>query len=161
MDTVGKRLREERLRLGLSQAEFAALGGRKNKTQLNYEANASSPDAAYLLALGEIGVDIFFVLKGERSSLHASEACGGDPEEAELVGLFRELSDAGKAALMAFAISSVKALAKNSTASPRRVKRLAENRRAALDERTAQNVQRAMAEIDRLSDERSHKTQKK
>ncbi|MDC6130845.1 transcriptional regulator, partial [Burkholderia gladioli] len=41
-----------------------------------------------------------------------------------------------------------------------RVKRLAENRRAALDQRMAENVERAMAEVERLKAERAGKTRK-
>ena len=43
----------------------------------------------------------------------------------------------------------------------RRAKRLPENRRAALDQRTAENVERAMAEVERLKSERAAKQPKK
>jgi uncharacterized small protein (DUF1192 family) len=47
------------------------------------------------------------------------------------------------------------------TATPRRAKRVPEKRRAALDQRTAENVDRAMAEIERLKAERAAKQPKK
>lgn len=152
MDSVGKRLRQERIRLGLSQAEFAALGGRGHKTQLNYEADASSPDAAYLLALRENGVDVWYVLTGQISAAVLPH------DESELVEDFRQLNDAGKASVQVFVSNCIRtdALVQTTVGQPgeRRVRRLAENRRAALDARTAENVARAMEELERAKAER-------
>jgi transcriptional regulator with XRE-family HTH domain len=158
MDGIGKRLRSERMRLGLSQPEFAALGGLKHKTQLNYEADVSVPDARYLLALREVGVDIWYVLTGEVSSSSLAE------EESDVVDGYRKLNEAGKAAVQTFISSCVRTgsmtLDADPTSPDRRVKRLAENRRAALDQRMAENVERAMAEIERQRRERAAKTKK-
>ncbi|WP_126242843.1 helix-turn-helix domain-containing protein [Burkholderia gladioli] len=157
MDSVGKRLRGERMRLGLSQPEFAALGGLKHKTQLNYEADVSAPDARYLLALREVGVDIWYVLTGEVSPAVLPA------DEGDLIDGYRQLNEAGKAAVQGFIATCINTGSMTSGgegASAPRVKRLAENRRAALDQRMAENVERAMAEVERLKAERAGKTRK-
>lgn len=64
---IGARLRVERHRLQLNQTEFAQLGGVRKLAQLRYEHNERMPDAQYLLALAQAGVDIQYVLTGERS----------------------------------------------------------------------------------------------
>ena len=69
MSTLGQRLREERERLGLTQIDFAALGGAKKHSQINYEADRTAPDTNYLSALGEHGVDIIYLLTGERGGV--------------------------------------------------------------------------------------------
>ena len=61
MLNFSERLREERVRLGFNQADFAALGGVAKTSQFNYEKGERSPDAAYLVAIGAIGVDVLYV----------------------------------------------------------------------------------------------------
>ncbi|WP_310731446.1 helix-turn-helix domain-containing protein, partial [Burkholderia pseudomultivorans] len=94
MGSIGARLREERLRIGLSQAEFAALGGLSNKAQLSYESGARSPDANYLAALAKIGVDVLYVITGERATQSKLP-----PDVADLVDSFLQLNDIGRAAV--------------------------------------------------------------
>lgn len=67
MSTFGERLREERKRLGISQIAFAELGGAKKHSQINYEADKSSPSSDYIAALVQAGVDILYVLTGQRT----------------------------------------------------------------------------------------------
>ena len=67
-DRVGERLREERDRLGLTQAEFGVLLGVSRGTQKNYELGANSLDLRYVAALEENGVDAAFVLTGRRAT---------------------------------------------------------------------------------------------
>ena len=55
---IGERLKEERERLGFSQTEFAAVAGASKNSQYNYEKGERCPDAAYLAAVAEKGVDI-------------------------------------------------------------------------------------------------------
>lgn len=165
MTQVGNRLRDERLRIGLSQDEFAAVGGVSRRSQSAYEADERSPDANYLLAVRDLGVDIFYVLTGERVGIaeavtsNASAGVAGD--ESEFLELFRLLNDSGKAALHAFLVNCVASGVMAAAPNARRAKRLPENRRAALDQRTAENVDRAMAEVERLRAERATKSTKK
>jgi transcriptional regulator with XRE-family HTH domain len=70
MDTnFGERLRSERERLGLTQAEFAKLSGVTGRSQRNYESSDRIPSAKYLEALGKAGVDVQFLISGEASSV--------------------------------------------------------------------------------------------
>ncbi|EON15010.1 helix-turn-helix domain-containing protein [Pandoraea sp. SD6-2] len=64
---IGIRLREERLRLGYSQTEFAALGGASKRSQIDWESGKTSPTAEVLAVLTEVGVDALYVLTGTRS----------------------------------------------------------------------------------------------
>ncbi|WP_334015750.1 MULTISPECIES: transcriptional regulator [Burkholderia cepacia complex] len=139
------------------------MGGVARRSQSAYESDERAPDAAYLLAVREIGVDIGYVLTGERLAAgEAAPATGArDADEAEVLAMYRQLNDTGKASLHAFLASCISTGAMVQTAAPRRAKRLPEKRRAALDQRTAENVDRAMAEIERLKAERAAKQPKK
>lgn len=64
MNNIGSRLREERERLKMTQENFAAACGVGRWAQVNYESNARSPDANYLAAAAEIGVDVAYVITG-------------------------------------------------------------------------------------------------
>lgn len=68
MSTFGDRVREERSKLGLNQIEFAALGGAKKHSQINYEADRSNPSVEYLAQLAANDVDVLYILTGERRS---------------------------------------------------------------------------------------------
>lgn len=65
--TFGGRLREERERLGLTQEQLARAGKVHRRTQVNYEADERSPDAAYINLVASAGVDTWYVLHGVRS----------------------------------------------------------------------------------------------
>lgn len=69
MVSIGERLREERLRLNLSQTELAEFGQVTKKTQGLYEREERSPTADYLNNLIPAGVDIPYVLTGNRMVL--------------------------------------------------------------------------------------------
>lgn len=60
------RLREERRRLGMNQTEFAKATGVHLNSQSRYEKGERAPDTTYLAALAKVGVDLVFVLTGER-----------------------------------------------------------------------------------------------
>jgi DNA-binding XRE family transcriptional regulator len=64
---IGGRLREERLRLGFSQTEMAAVGGVSRTTQVNYEIGKSDPTLMYLNRIWTRGADRFYVISGTRS----------------------------------------------------------------------------------------------
>jgi len=65
-----ERLRQERVRLGLTQAELGRIGGVKTPTQSMYERSASSPTWDYLDAVAQAGVDISYVVFGKKSSAY-------------------------------------------------------------------------------------------
>lgn len=63
-----ERLKEERKRLKLNQTQLAALAGTTKNSQLNYEKGNVCPNAEYLAAIAAAGVDVQYVLTGQRSS---------------------------------------------------------------------------------------------
>lgn len=65
---IGERLRQERERLGFSQASFAEKTGIHRNTQARYELNKREPDASYLEAIRGLGVDDQYVLFGTKTS---------------------------------------------------------------------------------------------
>ena len=99
---LGLRIREERQRLGLNQEAMAAAGGVTRNSQLAYEAGRTSPSADYLLSIGEHGVDIAYVLSGNR--IKPSQPVI-DAEDAEWVEVgehsLLEIDENGKMALFA------------------------------------------------------------
>lgn len=73
-DEFGPRLRQERKRLGLTQAQLAAAAGISAPTQVGYEQGSRAPDVHYLTAVERIGVDERYVRTGVRSSRAAVAA---------------------------------------------------------------------------------------
>ncbi|WP_156092909.1 helix-turn-helix domain-containing protein [Laribacter hongkongensis] len=90
MSSMGERLKAERLRLGLSAEKFSALTGMHRNAQYRYEANERLPDAGYLQAAYEAGVDIFFVVTGQYLTTQLA------PDESLLLMDYRSLSPQGK-----------------------------------------------------------------
>ncbi|HEX8580443.1 MAG TPA: helix-turn-helix domain-containing protein [Allosphingosinicella sp.] len=64
--SFGARLAEERKRLGLKQAEFAARVGTDVPKQSLYENDRRELRADYLARLAQADVDVFYVLTGNR-----------------------------------------------------------------------------------------------
>lgn len=69
LDEIGRRLRSERERLGLTQTEFGDLGGSSLPSQMRYEKGARRPDAEYLQRIGAAGADVLYIVTGT----HADE----------------------------------------------------------------------------------------
>jgi len=65
-NTRGLRIRSERLRLHLTQDAFSKGVGVHRRTQVNYESGVREPDTIYLEAAARLGVDVAYVLTGER-----------------------------------------------------------------------------------------------
>lgn len=63
-EMIGRRLRKERNRLGLSQVKFAEIACVGSLAQLHYEAGKRSPDALYLFRVAAAGVDVNYVITG-------------------------------------------------------------------------------------------------
>ncbi|KIP88746.1 MULTISPECIES: transcriptional regulator [Pseudomonas] len=88
--TIGIRLKEERSRLGLNQTDMGAVGGVGKTTQINYEKGAGAPDAFYLAAVERLGVDVLYVVTGERRPAAANSISGA---EQDLLEHFRKLPE--------------------------------------------------------------------
>ena len=65
---MGERLREERERLGFNQSEFAVLAQTTRKTLFNWESGDASPNAAALAGWAKLGLDVLYVVTGERQA---------------------------------------------------------------------------------------------
>lgn len=76
--SFGERLREERLRLNLSQTAFGATAGVTKKSQMLYEAGERSPDGVYLAAIAAAGADVLYILTGSHSHKVAVPTSGMD-----------------------------------------------------------------------------------
>ena len=66
MEDFGKRLKEERERLGLSQTKFAELCGVRRTAQFNNERGERHPASVYVDAAEKLGVDTHYVFTGTR-----------------------------------------------------------------------------------------------
>lgn len=61
------RLREERVRLGYNQTDFAAVAGTTQRSQTVYETGKRSPDLEYLAAIATVGADVQYIATGKRT----------------------------------------------------------------------------------------------
>ena len=64
------RLKDERLRLGINQAEAGDLCGVSREMWGKYERGAAVPGGEVLFSFASAGADVQYVLTGERKSLH-------------------------------------------------------------------------------------------
>jgi transcriptional regulator with XRE-family HTH domain len=92
------RLREERRRLGLNQTVFGRLGGVSLDTQNRYESGKTTPDSEYLARLIPEGVDVLYILTGERQS-----AEGLGPGASRIVSAYLRLPPEHQEVLQIFA----------------------------------------------------------
>lgn len=60
----GERLKNERIRLGLNQAEFAERLGIHKNTQTNYESGKRKPSNEYYVGAAELGINVPYVITG-------------------------------------------------------------------------------------------------
>lgn len=60
--SVGKRIREERERLGYNQEAFSALGNVSRRSQIMYEQDSSEPSAGYFTLIAAAGADVLYIL---------------------------------------------------------------------------------------------------
>lgn len=82
---IGVRMKEERKRLGLSQEECAAISGASRRAYIDWEGGKTSPTAVQLAALAAAGVDILYVLTGQRGGVVLT------PREQAMLGKYRGL----------------------------------------------------------------------
>lgn len=70
--TIGDRIKEERRRLGLTQQQFADGLGISRSAITFYETDRTVPDANFFASAIANGVDVRYILVGERSAEAAS-----------------------------------------------------------------------------------------
>jgi transcriptional regulator with XRE-family HTH domain len=66
---INQRIKEERRRLGWTVLEMAEHAGVSKSTIVNWQNGTSNPQIEALSLLGERGIDLFFVLTGQRSAV--------------------------------------------------------------------------------------------
>jgi transcriptional regulator with XRE-family HTH domain len=100
MREIGDRLRAERKRLGLGQAELGQLGDVKIQAQGLYESGERYPRADYLALIAQAGVDVQYVITGVASASTYSERNAHSHDEQRLLLAFRKLDEAGRASFL-------------------------------------------------------------
>ncbi|MCX7208076.1 MAG: helix-turn-helix transcriptional regulator [Proteobacteria bacterium] len=71
---IEERLKDERKRLGFNQEEFAAFAGVTRRPYADWEAGKTSPTALQLSALAAIGVDVMYIITGQRQGQGIGES---------------------------------------------------------------------------------------
>ncbi|HEX8543028.1 MAG TPA: helix-turn-helix transcriptional regulator [Pseudomonas sp.] len=85
MPGIGQRLKQERLKLKLSQSALGAIGGVETNAQGNYENGIRSPRADYLSRIAQAGIDVAFVVTGLRvSALPDNEGTQVTPQQEDV-----------------------------------------------------------------------------
>lgn len=98
--SIAARIKEERERLGYSQPQFGAFVEVSKKTQIRWEQDGGAyPDAGQLAIWGELGLDMLYVLTGERSN--ASSTPHLPPDEQLLLEAYRGMAASARKALLA------------------------------------------------------------
>ena len=87
-EAIGSRLQEERKRTGLNQDEFAQQVGVAKRTLAGYEGGTGDVGAAVLAMAAELGVDVLYVVTGERKPQAADSITA---QETELLEHYRQL----------------------------------------------------------------------
>lgn len=100
VEQIGVRLRDERLRLDLSQLSFAEQCGISRSTLSAWEKGDQSPNGAAFALMAALGIDVLYVITGSRSGDSESSLAQG---ERELLQAWRNGSPDGRAALEAVA----------------------------------------------------------
>lgn len=65
--TIGGRLKSERMRLGLTQDDMAALANKSTTALGEWERNGSYPNALALAAFAAAGADVLFIVTGRHT----------------------------------------------------------------------------------------------
>ena len=87
---IANRIKKERERLNLNQTAFGEIGGMGKTTVQKWERGAATPNAAFLELAASFGVDVYYVITGDRlentattpNELAYLRACRKMPNEA-------------------------------------------------------------------------------
>ena len=98
----GERIKEERERLGYNQTDFAALAGASKHSQINWEKGASFPNSMTLKAWADKGLDVLYVVTGQRSvpSTAFPKVEKISPDKQELMDAFDGMSPEQRRAIL-------------------------------------------------------------
>jgi len=117
-----ERIKEERERLGYNQTAFAALAGATKHSQINWEKGTAFPNASVLAAWAGVGLDVAYVVTGQRtpspSALPPSPP--PTPEEQALLSDYRTTDAHGREIIRATASAAARAAHADTPARRRR-----------------------------------------
>lgn len=99
LSTIGGRIFAERGRVGMTLVDFALLCGVTKQTQIKYESNENHPDTRYLERAMHRGIDVMYVLTGER------DAAAMSAEYQNLIEAYEAATDDLKRAAFAVLLS--------------------------------------------------------
>ncbi|MCZ5683311.1 helix-turn-helix transcriptional regulator [Escherichia coli] len=85
-------IKEERNRLGFSQSEFAELVGASYKSQLRWEKDESAPGADALAIWATLGLDVLYVVTGQRGDATTNAIPKMSPDKQKLMDAFDEMT---------------------------------------------------------------------
>lgn len=120
-------MKEERNRLKLPQWLLGQHGGVTKDTQINYEKDERKPDLEYLAKVASVGVDVLYVVTGQRTPVrqhvitvveHDDEEVSGRPvipldERAQaMVQNYTATSDEGRRTIEKVALFAAESAAK-------------------------------------------------
>lgn len=97
MDSIGYRIKEERLRIGLTQEQLVKQTDVTVQSQRRYESDQRKPDTNYLQALASLGMDVYYILLGRREDEPSRMTV--QPDERALINAYQSLDDEGKRSL--------------------------------------------------------------
>lgn len=92
---IGSRLKEERERLGLSQAALAEAAGVSKRSVAAWEGGESMPGADDIAQLVAHGIDALYVIAGSKTPQASASL---SPEESALVDNYKHSDEEGRAA---------------------------------------------------------------
>ncbi|WP_225608580.1 helix-turn-helix domain-containing protein [Comamonas sp. CMM01] len=98
--SFGERLRLERLRIGMQQVDLAEACEVSRKTLSVWEKGEQTPNAAVLAVMAGHGVDVLYVVTGQRAGEAESTLA---PAERDLLQAWRLGDEKGRTALAAMA----------------------------------------------------------
>jgi transcriptional regulator with XRE-family HTH domain len=116
MNTLGSRFREERRRIGLLQQEVADATGLSMRAIGTYERGVRSPDAEVLIRLIDLGMDVYYVLTGERVGTRLDL----DPMQRSLLDDFERCTPEAQLELVKHAALMAKGVAPTASSTPAR-----------------------------------------
>lgn len=99
-DLFGDRIKSERLRLNIQQLAFADACEVSRGALLKWEKNEATPNAQALALMSRLGVDVLYVVTGQRQENTESTL---DPIERKILNAWRTSPSKGRAAMVALA----------------------------------------------------------
>lgn len=95
--SIGARIKHERERVGLTISALAEIASAGKNTVIDWQNDVSSPPASKLAALAAAGLDVLYILTGQRTGDQPAPALSR--REAALLDNYRHSSDEARSAI--------------------------------------------------------------